>query len=323
MIYIVVGLGGTGGYLVNNLVKYLNIYKNKEMELVLVDGDVLEERNLLRQGFLPKDIGRNKAEVLSERFGKVVKENIKLSYRGTYIDKISDVEEIVGNKKDVVIISCVDNNMARYRLIMSQYKMHEDGLREITFLDAGNEEWHGQVLVNRLRKGYKSPVAYKDGVFEFKGNVKGHNLSTIFDSREDWINTLGRADYELSCDVVAAAAPQNIVTNMTSAAGLMYMLNKVFSKGYENVRYQFDIKKGIQEELKIEENIDRVRELVEFANGEGNRDLFIGGRGDEVYGEGLQELVEDEEVEEDTGIELREQEPHLDDSLLRSLGIDI
>ena len=274
--FIVVGLGGTGSYLLNNLVNYLCLFRKVNHEIILVDGDVLEKRNLLRQGFLGKDIGKNKAEALKERFEKIVPDNLNISYYNNFINSIADLEKIAGNEEDLVVISCVDNNMARFRLLLAQFKMFSDskGKRRVIFIDAGNEEWHGQVLVNVLNKGKSVPVEYDNGNFIYTGKTKGHHIVTIFDDMDEWKNSLSRGEHEISCDVITEAAPQNIVTNMTSASGIVYMLNKVFTKGYENTRYQFNVKTGVQEEMSIGSNFNRLQDIVEYANGEGKKELI-------------------------------------------------
>ena len=62
----VVGLGGVGGYVVEVLAR------SGVGALTLIDGDKVEESNLNRQiAALSKDIGRYKAEVLSERVEQI------------------------------------------------------------------------------------------------------------------------------------------------------------------------------------------------------------------------------------------------------------
>ena len=64
---IVVGCGGTGSHYIKELGRLLyGRYAGGKIRLTLVDGDVVEEKNLCRQAFLEQDIGRNKAEVMSE-----------------------------------------------------------------------------------------------------------------------------------------------------------------------------------------------------------------------------------------------------------------
>ena len=38
------------------------------MRILVCDGDVVEEKNLIRQNFVEQDVGRNKAQVLAERY---------------------------------------------------------------------------------------------------------------------------------------------------------------------------------------------------------------------------------------------------------------
>lgn len=325
MKFIIVGLGGTGSYLVNHIVHYLKILKKIPRELILIDGDVLEDRNLLRQGFLEKDIGRNKAKALQERFSKIVPSNVKVRSEDRFINSIRDLEDVVGDEGDIFLFSCVDNNMARYRLLMAQHKIYSDskGKRRVIFIDAGNEEWHGQVLVNALMRGKEVPIEYKENGYEFTGKTEGHFLSTIFDNQDEWESTLSRGEHEISCDIITEAAPQNIVTNMTSAAGMMYMLNKVLKKGYQNTRYQYNVKRGTQEELRIESNFERLKELVEYANGEGRKELFREVEQEQWYGEderidlseedigdivnlNEEDRVEQEEVREEVKIKLED-----------------
>lgn len=65
---VIFGAGGTTSWFLPKLVKML--YSLKIIaEIVLVDGDIVEEKNLLRQNFAPCDVGQNKAHVLANRYG--------------------------------------------------------------------------------------------------------------------------------------------------------------------------------------------------------------------------------------------------------------
>lgn len=62
MKHYVIGAGGVGSWLVPKLIRL-------EKNLILIDGDTLEEKNLDRQLFDRDQIGRNKAKALAERYG--------------------------------------------------------------------------------------------------------------------------------------------------------------------------------------------------------------------------------------------------------------
>jgi hypothetical protein len=59
----IVGCGGIGGWVANALAKTLD----RNNELVLVDGDKLEKKNLDRQLFDAEDTGKYKAEAMAEK----------------------------------------------------------------------------------------------------------------------------------------------------------------------------------------------------------------------------------------------------------------
>lgn len=132
----VIGTGGTGGYVVRDLSRYLSTlpYANRVI-MVLCDGDTVEDRNRIRQNFITKDIGKNKAEVLAHRYmgayglkilaipHHLTTENIDEVLSKKAITKLLQMEagitrgEKGGNgpmiEVNLAIISCVDNNKTR------------------------------------------------------------------------------------------------------------------------------------------------------------------------------------------------------------------
>ncbi|WP_172792972.1 ThiF family adenylyltransferase, partial [Bacillus amyloliquefaciens] len=57
---VIVGAGGTGSYAINNLLNLYRVRAKERHRVMLIDGDVVEEKNLLRQGFLRKDLNKGK-----------------------------------------------------------------------------------------------------------------------------------------------------------------------------------------------------------------------------------------------------------------------
>lgn len=147
---IIVGAGGTGGYLVRDLSRFIySIDKRLQMptldiQITIVDGDVVEEKNILRQNFLPQDIGLNKAEVLAKRHSKAFGINI------SYISEMFGSYTFSVAKKNRIIIGCVDNNAARREIAYfvsrcwDGYNMSE---KNAYWIDSGNEKKTGQVIV--------------------------------------------------------------------------------------------------------------------------------------------------------------------------------
>lgn len=64
---IILGAGGTGGYVIPHLYR-IAFAADRQMRIIVCDGDVVEGKNLIRQNFVEQDIGRNKAQVLAERY---------------------------------------------------------------------------------------------------------------------------------------------------------------------------------------------------------------------------------------------------------------
>ena len=67
---VMLGAGGTGGHIAPHLYRLLYAL-NRPVRFIICDGDVVEPKNLVRQNFIPADLGENKAKVLAERYSTV------------------------------------------------------------------------------------------------------------------------------------------------------------------------------------------------------------------------------------------------------------
>lgn len=71
---VIVGAGGTGGTLASMLARYLYSKKTDEIrqfKLYLIDGDLVDEKNINRQPFSSDDVGCFKVDCLSEAYTEV------------------------------------------------------------------------------------------------------------------------------------------------------------------------------------------------------------------------------------------------------------
>ena len=68
---VMLGAGGTGGHIAPHLYRLLYAL-NRPVRFIICDGDIVEEKNLVRQNFTPADLGENKAKVLAERCDTVL-----------------------------------------------------------------------------------------------------------------------------------------------------------------------------------------------------------------------------------------------------------
>ena len=171
---VLVGTGGTGGYIVPQLYRLLYAL-DRPIRVILCDGDLVEEKNLGRQNFIEADLGKNKAMVLAERYSNAF--GIETSYIPQYVEDEEMLEELleplqypqnryVTNQNGeavrkviseiVILIGAVDNNRSR-QVFHSVFQR----AKELIYIDSGNSKASGQVIcgVRRSGKTFYQPVA--------------------------------------------------------------------------------------------------------------------------------------------------------------------
>ena len=138
----VVGCGGTGGFVAEGLCRLLP----PRADLVLVDPDRVEERNLGRQNFTREDMGRFKSEALAHRLARRYGRAVGYTVLPVVMAKL----------RSGLVIGCVDNGLARRDIaarIPHRSFMYSAAspMPTVTapswWLDAGNAENYGQILI--------------------------------------------------------------------------------------------------------------------------------------------------------------------------------
>lgn len=181
-----VGAGGNGGYLVQRLSKLLYALsekdKNLEFSYKIIDGDIVESKNLQRQPFISQDLDQPKAKVLAERYSNAYQ--IPIFYKDEYINSPDNLHELFNIEYSFgspiqILIGCVDNNASRQ--IMHKYF---ESSNTIIYLDSGIDSvdpeaskesgYSGQVVCG-YRRSSKTILAPVGGVYE--------NILTDKDSR--------------------------------------------------------------------------------------------------------------------------------------------
>lgn len=129
---IVVGCGGTGGFVAEGLCRLL---ANTDRDIRLVDFDRVEERNLIRQNFYREDLGQFKSEALARRLAR--KFNRRIGYS---VNPFGMEAHLMGGHN--LIIGCVDSGPARQAIAetMSRYSTN-------WWIDSGNGDSWGQILI--------------------------------------------------------------------------------------------------------------------------------------------------------------------------------
>jgi len=193
--FVIVGCGGIGGWLIPPLFKEIEQYKqdcNPNVEVVLVDGDVIEDGNLPRQNFHADMVGMNKAEsFLPDTSGY----SVEKFYVGN-----ENVEELV--RENTVVLAGPDNHACR-RILAERC----DELGFSCLIVGGNELVDGNVSCQLRELGQYQTQRYKDRHPE------------VWKSEDD-----DRS--EMSCDQLSAlpGGGQTLAANFMCAA---IMLNTV------------------------------------------------------------------------------------------------
>lgn len=256
---VIVGVGGTGGYVLQQVARLVFAMQEqgRPMPIItLIDGDHVEEKNLLRQYFLPQDVGKNKAVVLARRYAAAY--GIEIDAWPYYV--ASDTELCNDNprqswepnraesegaliRRGAVVVGCVDNGPTRRHL-------HEKlkHLSHVVYIDSGNgaarapnevdhldryelakaaaEGWAGQVICGVRWGGIQK--------LPFPGEV----LPDLLDGEDD-------PSLVVSCQDAAASNPQRLMTNLMAATCVMTYLHTLLADGtITNARTFFDARKG-------------------------------------------------------------------------------
>lgn len=219
---IMLGAGGTGGHVAPHLYRLLYSL-DRPVKVIIADGDIVEHKNLVRQNFISADLGRNKAQVLAQRYASAF--GMEVQYIPEFIEDEDRLAELV--KPDTyqpspysyqrleghsILIGAVDNN--RSRQLCHQVFQKADNL---IYIDSGNGEFTGQVVCGIRRKGrtYYEPI----------GEIY-----------PDVLTDTDKFPTELSCAEAALSAPQSIVANIMAATTIVSYLYNILILGSIEVR---------------------------------------------------------------------------------------
>ena len=205
---VVIGLGGVGGALAPVLARYLEHRAGPRSRVLLVDGDVFQQRNAERQQF--RRIG-NKAEVVAEMLAEQF-ERVSLRAFGQYVDAVNIVDVI---ENGTCVLLAVDNHATR--------KLVSDfcgTLSDVTLISGGNELTDGNVQVFARREG--------------------QNLTTpLTGFHPEIARPADRSPADLGCDVLLAEGePQLLFTNLAVASAMLsawYGAIELGRLGYDEV----------------------------------------------------------------------------------------
>lgn len=217
---VMLGAGGTGGHIAPHLYRLLYSLE-RPVRFIICDGDVTEQKNLVRQNFIEADLGENKAKVLAERYSSVF--GLETEYVPGFIETEDALLRLVTPQRwqtgyrqyveeIVILIGAVDNNKSR-KLCHSVFNQ----AIELIYIDSGNGEYNGQVVCGIRRSGrtYYKPAG------------------ALF---PDILEDTDKFPTELSCAEASVSAPQSIVANILAATVVVGMIYNILVLGNLDVR---------------------------------------------------------------------------------------
>lgn len=227
---VMLGAGGTGGHIAPNLYRLLYALE-RPVRIILCDGDVVEEKNLVRQNFTPADLGENKAGVLAKRYSSAF--GMETEYVPEFIENEERLKSLLAPEtwycnahdwrkrpgygytpilEQVILIGAVDNNKSRQLCNRVFYQSEE-----LIYIDSGNGEHTGQVVCG-IRSG---------------GRTMYRPIGTAY---PDVLKETDKFPTELSCAEASASAPQSIAANITAATAVVNMIYNILTLGESRVR---------------------------------------------------------------------------------------
>ena len=220
---IILGAGGTGGHITPHLYRLLHTL-DRPVKVIIADGDIVEEKNLVRQNFVFGDLGRNKAQVLAERYASAF--GMEVHYIPEFIESEDRLAELIKPDRyqaslytyyrqeegHAILIGAVDNN--RSRQLCHQVFNKSDNL---IYIDSGNGEYTGQVVcgIRRNGKTYYKPIG---------------------ETYPDVLSDTDKFPTELSCAEASVSAPQSIVANIMAATAVVSYIYNILVLGGIEVR---------------------------------------------------------------------------------------
>ncbi len=219
-----VGCGGTGSHIASGLVSIAQALRDKGIgvEMVFIDPDRVEPKNVGRQLFSVADVGEAKAEVLAGRLNAAFGERIMSAVREVEALDLTPSPQPSPNGRggDLhIVIGAVDNAAAR--AVMADVTKSAQGA--LWWLDTGNENHSGQVcLGNAGAAGYLRGAIALGMVDRLPApNVVYPDLIKAPHAKAQ----RGKGKRAESCVELTAAGEQSLMINRLVAAWALSMLH--------------------------------------------------------------------------------------------------
>ncbi|MEK3993095.1 ThiF family adenylyltransferase [Robertmurraya sp. FSL R5-0851] len=236
---VLIGTGGTGGYVVQHIAQLLGTSKQKAA-FVIADPDTIEPKNLGNQLFLENEVGLKKADVLASRYSAAYGLDIG-AYSDSFVEDTKQLRSLFSteymdtniNHSNTlilpIVIGCVDNNFSR-KIMYDFFKS-----TRCIYIDSGNEsvtvpyDWRTRPQTQWTEEEHQ---AYKESGWSGQV-VTGVNLNLFKQEciAEAFPDVLEDDDEvrpsELSCTDLSASDPQRLIVNKFAALAITNILTQI------------------------------------------------------------------------------------------------
>lgn len=210
-----IGAGGTGSHLIGPLTQLLHFHPEGTNEITIIDGDIYENSNSIRQIFDPGDLGENKAKATAKRLNSPTIRAIAQFIDQEQFSRI--LEKTVAKEDTFLVITAVDNHATRNAIIKA---LDTDEYPNFVLISPGNTYDSGQVVMYIKEEGVAKTLH-------------------PFKKFEDLANPTDVIPGALGCARHVTSTPQLITANMGAAwATLATISNMLDEKGwYDEVHF--------------------------------------------------------------------------------------
>jgi len=218
---VLVGCGGTGSFLAGHIARLLtgSVIGETIGDILLIDGDSVEPKNVGRQLFSKRDIGKNKAEVLANRYNQAFGLDICWYPEFLTRDNFSEIIPDSNRNHPVLILGCLDTAAAR-KIILD--KVMDKWGNQAWWLDAGNGQYAGQIVLGSTGSIEKISSGIGAYLVEYLPYPP-----LVF---PDLVNPVQDIEKPLSCAEMLQSEEQSLNVNAL-VAGLMAEMLRLFLTG--------------------------------------------------------------------------------------------
>ena len=273
---VLVGCGGTGSHFLPNILQYLwSRWQSKGTplpEIILIDADRVEAKNLVRQRFTSADLEMNKAAALAQRYSSVF--GFKISVLEGYLTKAEELHAVAPCDRFNIIVGAVDNHRAR--MIIWDYVNSGNWHQRYgtAWIDAGNESWHGQAILGLKVMGTAGGMPWNTA--KLGEAIKCNDTPNFFDEYPSEFLRIGGTPPvpQNNCAAMVDADPQTIQANMMSAFCATSLAIQVCSGIVSTTQLNFDAQSGntkarfltkaniAEDQMKIDWSHTQIRNLL-------------------------------------------------------------